>query len=182
MGGAKTLITWACCGFTVTGVVPLGMCFIVNLHNTLCSKPVVLSLLGLLVKKMLLDASMDPDMHGLLNNTKGMMFYSVPHHGTSMAEYSVNVRYLLFPSIEVRELCKGECTKRNWSLRLFVLLRLVFSVDLFSDSPALRGLNENFLTMAKEKEFKVLSFAETLPTNIGPMIKLLVVPTQSAST
>lgn len=73
----------------------------------------VTCLLGLLVKKMLLDASMDPDMHGLLNNTKGMMFYSVPHHGTSMAEYSVNVRYLLFPSIEVKELCKGEYTKMN---------------------------------------------------------------------
>lgn len=36
--------------------------------------------------------------------------------------------------------------------------------------------------MAKEKDFKVLSFAETLPTNIGPMIKTLVVPAQSAST
>ncbi|XP_039636872.1 protein SERAC1 isoform X3 [Perca fluviatilis] len=110
---------------------------------------------GLLVKKMLLDASEDPDMHGLLKNTKGIMFYSVPHHGTFMAEYSVNVRYLLFPSVEVRELCK--------------------------DSPALRNLNENFLNMAKEKEIKVLSFAETLPTNIGPMIKILVVPTQSAN-
>lgn len=53
--------------------------------------------------------------------------------------------------------------------------------DLFSDSPALRSLNANFLSMAKEKEFKVLSFAEMLPTNIGPMIKILVVPTQSAS-
>lgn len=52
---------------------------------------------------------------------------------------------------------------------------------MFSDSPALRSLNDNFLNMAKEKEFKVLSFAETLPTNIGPMIKILVVPTQSAS-
>lgn len=62
---------------------------------------------GLLVKKMLLDAAEDPDMHKLLNNTKGIMFYSVPHHGTFMAEYSVNVRYLLFPSLEVRELCKG---------------------------------------------------------------------------
>nr|XP_046230097.1 protein SERAC1 isoform X2 [Scatophagus argus] len=110
---------------------------------------------GLLVKKMLLDASEDPDMQGLIKNTKGIMFYSVPHHGTSMAEYSVNVRYLLFPSVEVRELCK--------------------------DSPALRNLNENFLNMAKEKEFNVLSFAETLPTNIGPMIKILVVPTQSAN-
>ncbi|XP_053192895.1 protein SERAC1 [Scomber japonicus] len=110
---------------------------------------------GLLVKKMLLDASEDPDMHGLLKNTKGIMFYSVPHNGTAMAEYSINVRYLLFPSVEVRELCK--------------------------DSPALRNLNENFLNMAKEKEFKVLSFAETMPTNIGPMINILVVPTQSAN-
>ncbi|KAF7669589.1 hypothetical protein LDENG_00173850 [Lucifuga dentata] len=109
---------------------------------------------GLLVKKMLLDASEDPDMAGLLKNTKGIVFYSVPHHGTFMAEYSVNARYLLFPSIEVRELCK--------------------------DSPALRDLNENFLNIAKEKEFKVLSFAETLPTNIGSMIKILVVPLQSA--
>ncbi|CAG5927997.1 unnamed protein product [Menidia menidia] len=109
---------------------------------------------GLLVKKMLLDASEDPEMQELLKNTKGIMFYSVPHYGTFMAEYSVSVRYLLFPSIEVRELCK--------------------------DSPALRNLNESFLNIAKEKEFKVLSFAETLPTNIGPMIKILVVPPQSA--
>ncbi|KAM4522682.1 protein SERAC1 [Odontesthes bonariensis] len=109
---------------------------------------------GLLVKKMLQDASEDPDMQELLKNTKGIMFYSVPHCGTFMAEYSVNARYLLFPSIEVKELCK--------------------------DSPALHNLNESFLNIAKENEFKVLSFAETLPTNIGPMIKILVVPTQSA--
>uniref|UniRef100_A0A8C7VTE8 Protein SERAC1 n=1 Tax=Oncorhynchus mykiss TaxID=8022 RepID=A0A8C7VTE8_ONCMY len=109
---------------------------------------------GLLVKKMLLDASRDPDMKELMKNTKGVMFYSVPHHGTFMAEYSVNVRYLLFPSVEVRELCR--------------------------DSPALRDLNVNFLNMAKDREFNVLSFAETMPTTIGPMIKILVVPTQSA--
>uniref|UniRef100_A0A8C7D6N2 Protein SERAC1 n=1 Tax=Oncorhynchus kisutch TaxID=8019 RepID=A0A8C7D6N2_ONCKI len=109
---------------------------------------------GLLVKKMLLDASRDPDMKELMKNTKGVMFYSVPHHGTFMAEYSVNVRYLLFPSVEVRELCR--------------------------DSPALRDLNINFLNMAKDREFNVLSFAETMPTTIGPMIKILVVPTQSA--
>ncbi|KAK2884254.1 hypothetical protein Q8A67_017891 [Cirrhinus molitorella] len=109
---------------------------------------------GLLVKKMLLDASKDPDLRPLIKNTKGILFYSVPHHGTFMAEYSVNVRYLLFPSIEVKELCR--------------------------DSPALRNLNENFLNTAKENEFKVLSFAETLPTSIGPMLKIIVVPAQSA--
>lgn len=137
---------------------------------------------GLLVKKMLLDASDDPDMHGLLKNTKGIMFYSVPHRGTSMAEYSVNVRYLLFPSIEVRELCKGKSMNTEIHL-LFCRNHLISTASycLCLDSPALRNLNENFINMAKEKEFKVLSFAETLPTNIGPMIKILVVPTQSAS-
>ncbi|XP_053736994.1 protein SERAC1 isoform X2 [Synchiropus splendidus] len=110
---------------------------------------------GLLVKKMLQDASADPEMQALLKNTKGILFYSVPHHGTFMAEYSVNVRYLLFPSIEVRELCK--------------------------DSPALRDLNESFLNIAKEKQIPVLSFSETLPTNIGPMLNVLVVPKQSAA-
>ncbi|XP_036437907.1 protein SERAC1 isoform X1 [Colossoma macropomum] len=109
---------------------------------------------GLLVKKMLLDATKDPELSPLVKNTKGVLFYSVPHFGTFMAEYSVNVRYLLFPSIEVKELCR--------------------------DSPALRDLNENFISIAKDQEFKVLSFAETQPTSIGPMIKLLVVPGQSA--
>ncbi|XP_017278691.1 protein SERAC1 [Kryptolebias marmoratus] len=109
---------------------------------------------GLLVKKMLQDAADDPDMQEFLKNTKGIMFYSVPHRGTSMAEYSVSVRYLLFPSIEVRELCR--------------------------DSPALRNLNESFLNIAKENKIKVLSFTETRPTNIGHMIKIYVVPAQSA--
>lgn len=109
---------------------------------------------GLLVKKMLLDAAKDPDLSSLIKNTKGVLFYSVPHHGTFMAEYSVSVRYLLFPSIEVKELCR--------------------------DSPALRDLNENFLNIAKDREFKVLSFAETVPTYIGPMLKILVVPAHSA--
>lgn len=109
---------------------------------------------GLLVKKMLLDASKDPELSSLVKNTKGVLFYSVPHRGTFMAEYSVSVRYLLFPSVEVRELCK--------------------------DSPTLRDLNENFLNMAQDKEFKILSFAESLPTSVGPMLNILVVPAESA--
>lgn len=88
------------------------------LSNTVASQSFCKSigcffLSGLLVKKMLIDASEDPDMQQLLKNTKGVMFYSVPHHGTFMAEYSVNVRYVLFPSIEVRELCKGKQTLKN---------------------------------------------------------------------
>ncbi|XP_068926422.1 protein SERAC1 isoform X3 [Petaurus breviceps papuanus] len=109
---------------------------------------------GLLVKKMLVDASKKPELNSLINNTRGMIFYSVPHHGSHLAEYSVNVRYLLFPSVEVKELSK--------------------------DCPALKELHDDFLTFAKDKNFQVLNFVETLPTYIGSMIKLHVVPVESA--
>lgn len=64
---------------------------------------------------------------------------------------------------------------------------LMFKITLqklccfFSDSPALKELNDDFLSFAKDKKFSVLSFAETLPTHIGSMIKLHVVPLESAS-
>lgn len=69
-----------------------------------------LLLLGLLVKKMLVDASKNPEMDKIVNNTRGIIFYSVPHHGSRLAEYSINARYLLFPSAEVKELSKGTFT------------------------------------------------------------------------
>uniref|UniRef100_G3S877 Protein SERAC1 n=1 Tax=Gorilla gorilla gorilla TaxID=9595 RepID=G3S877_GORGO len=109
---------------------------------------------GLLVKKMLLEASTKPEMSTVINNTRGIIFYSVPHHGSRLAEYSVNIRYLLFPSLEVKELSK--------------------------DSPALKTLQDDFLEFAKDKNFQVLNFVETLPTYIGSMIKLHVVPVESA--
>ncbi|KAM4680512.1 protein SERAC1 isoform 2-T2 [Amazona ochrocephala] len=109
---------------------------------------------GLLVKKMLVDASKNPEMEKIVNNTRGIIFYSVPHHGSQLAEYSMNARYLLFPSVEVKELSK--------------------------DSPALKELNDDFLSLAKDKKFSVLSFAETLPTHISSMIKLHIVPLESA--
>lgn len=56
---------------------------------------------------MLLEASKKPEMNTVINNTRGIVFYSVPHHGSRLAEYSVNIRYLLFPSLEVKELSKG---------------------------------------------------------------------------
>ncbi|XP_044531408.1 protein SERAC1 [Gracilinanus agilis] len=109
---------------------------------------------GLLVKKMLVDASKKPELNTLINNTRGIIFYSVPHHGSHLAEYSVNIKYLLFPSVEVKELSK--------------------------DSPALKELQEEFLKFAKDKNFQVLNFVETLPTCIGSMINLHIVPVESA--
>ncbi|KAJ6664586.1 hypothetical protein lerEdw1_006159 [Lerista edwardsae] len=103
---------------------------------------------------MLLDASKDPEMDSIVNNTQGIVFYSVPHHGSRLAEYSLNIRFLLFPSVEVKELSK--------------------------DSPALRALNDDFVSFAKNKNLPVLSFVETLPTRVGRMLSLLVVPVESA--
>lgn len=48
------------------------------------------------------------------------------------------------------------------------------------DSPALRALNDDFVSFAKNKNLPVLSFAETLPTRVGRMLSLLVVPVESA--
>ncbi|XP_012880038.1 PREDICTED: protein SERAC1 [Dipodomys ordii] len=110
---------------------------------------------GLLVKKMLLEASQKPELSTIINNTRGIIFYSVPHHGSRLAEYSVNIRYLLFPSLEVKELSK--------------------------DSPALKTLQDDFLEFAKDKNFQVLSFVETQPTFIGSMLKLHIVPVDSAA-
>ncbi|XP_072437212.1 protein SERAC1 isoform X2 [Chiloscyllium punctatum] len=109
---------------------------------------------GLLVKKMLLDASEDPELRSVVQNTQGIVFYSVPHCGSRLAEYSVNARFLLFPSVEVKELSK--------------------------DSPALRELNDNFTRLVQEHKVNLLSFGEMLPTYIGSMIKLHVVPPNSA--
>lgn len=52
----------------------------------------------------------------------------------------------------------------------------------FTDSPALKTLQDDFLKFAKDKNFQVLNFVETLPTSIGSMIKLHVVPVESAGT
>nr|XP_008005893.2 protein SERAC1 isoform X3 [Chlorocebus sabaeus] len=48
------------------------------------------------------------------------------------------------------------------------------------DSPALKTLQDDFLEFAKDQNFQVLNFVETLPTYIGSMIKLHVVPVESA--
>ncbi|XP_049991744.1 protein SERAC1 isoform X3 [Alexandromys fortis] len=48
------------------------------------------------------------------------------------------------------------------------------------DSPALKTLQDDFMEFAKDKNFQVLNFVETQPTFIGSMIKLHIVPVESA--
>ncbi|ELK34808.1 Protein SERAC1 [Myotis davidii] len=57
---------------------------------------------------------------------------------------------------------------------------MVWVSHSMGDSPALKALQDDFLEFAKDRNFQVLSFVETLPTSIGSMIKLHVVPVDSA--
>ena len=40
-------------------------------------------------------------------NTIGVLFYSTPHRGSSLAKYSNQAKYMLYPSVEVKELHEG---------------------------------------------------------------------------
>ncbi|XP_078587725.1 protein SERAC1-like [Branchiostoma floridae x Branchiostoma japonicum] len=112
---------------------------------------------GLLVKKMLTDSLQDSSFGDLADNTKGILFYSTPHFGSSLAAYSTQVRYLLFPSVEVRELSH--------------------------DNATLKKLHEDFTVFVDTKQVDILTLAETVPTNIaqGTTIKTLIVPLKSAN-
>ena len=45
-------------------------------------------------------------------NTIGVLFYSTPHRGSSLAKYSNQAKYMLYPSVEVKELHEGTVNKK----------------------------------------------------------------------
>ncbi|XP_039263679.2 protein SERAC1-like isoform X1 [Styela clava] len=111
---------------------------------------------GLVLKNMMLIAESQEERYKeLLNNSKGIIFYSTPHFGSQLAEYSRKVRKLLFPSIEV--------------------------MALSHDSPQLLYLNDSFKQLVSNYSIKVLSFGELQSTNIGfGNLKIHIVPPKSA--
>jgi len=68
---------------------------------------------GLLIKQMLVSAaetsSHSTEHAALVDNTRGVVFYSVPHNGSALADYSTrpSAAYLLYPSVEIRDLRAG---------------------------------------------------------------------------
>lgn len=104
---------------------------------------------------MILDARKSPEYRPLASRTKGVVFYSTPHNGSPLAAYTKNAPFLLYPSVEVKELSP--------------------------DSDFLKEQHENFLKYAVLKNIKCLSFGEKQPTSIGLGVNLLIVPPDSAN-
>jgi hypothetical protein len=50
----------------------------------------------------------DERARGLCDNTKAVVFYSVPHRGSPVASLSHASQLLLWPSVEVQELREGK--------------------------------------------------------------------------
>ncbi|XP_052226009.1 protein SERAC1-like isoform X3 [Dreissena polymorpha] len=123
------------------------------------SRPVIWvghSMGGLLIKDILRLAQSTPRYRCILDNTIGVLNYSVPHRGSSLATFSkkYGVKYTIFPSTEVLELDKEKET--------------------------LKSLLEFFNAIALQRGILVLNFGETEKTQIGMNIKLHVVPPESA--
>ncbi|XP_002158782.2 protein SERAC1 [Hydra vulgaris] len=78
---------------------------------------------GLIVKKLLLSLENKVLDQSILQVTKGIMFYSVPHLGSPIATRCEKARYILFPSIEVNELSENSAKLRSTHSRFLQLIK-----------------------------------------------------------
>ena len=78
---------------------------------------------GLLVKQMLVDIEEGDDhkLKSILNQTKGIVFYSVPHKGSDMAVRSPYLQRVMSPSSEVLTLRKGSLLMFIYRMHLIVV-------------------------------------------------------------
>lgn len=112
------------------------------------TKPIVWvthSMGGLLVKNILKKAwdSDNVNIRNMCLNTKAVVFYSTPHTGSRLANFSQATSLVLWPSVEV--------------------------LELKEDSPKLIKIHENFINIAKQVPMKVVSFVETKSTQVTAM-------------
>ncbi|XP_041369915.1 protein SERAC1-like [Gigantopelta aegis] len=122
------------------------------------SRPIIWvahSMGGLLVKQMLKLSEDSPHFSCLAEQTRGFVFYSVPHHGSVLANRSNTAKYILYPSVEVKELGK--------------------------DSLMLAKLHSHFKDFALKHEIPCLSFGEMEKMNLGKKLpKMLIVPHETS--
>ncbi|CAI5461660.1 unnamed protein product [Closterium sp. Yama58-4] len=148
--------------------LPLQDISILLLHKLVAAgvgeRPVVFvthSMGGLIVKQMLAlaRASDLPEVRAMADSTAGIVFYSVPHFGSRIADYSWRARAVLRPAPS------ADCLRMS--------------------SPHVEGLNTMLRHMHKQGRIQVLSFAETKVTPLvktygGLTLRLEVVPLESA--
>ncbi|OXA62204.1 protein SERAC1 isoform X2 [Folsomia candida] len=122
-------------------------------------RPVVFvthSMGGLLLKSLLCQAadSDDPERQKIASSTKGVVFCSVPHRGTDMAVLNTARRWLLLPTEEIDELS--------------------------DEDKQLTNLNEAFIELTNQHNYKILSFGEVLETRTGLGMQFKLVPFYSS--
>ncbi|KAL3863939.1 hypothetical protein ACJMK2_005660 [Sinanodonta woodiana] len=109
---------------------------------------------GLLIKEILRHAESYSEYSNMLQNTVGILFYSTPHKGSSLAKYSSQAKYLLYPSIEVQELNE--------------------------ESEQLKDLHKWFQQYVIDFNVPCLSFGETEKTPLGLNMSIVIVPPESS--
>ncbi|XP_063435769.1 protein SERAC1-like [Mytilus trossulus] len=110
---------------------------------------------GLLIKQILSIADDTPGLDNILNITVGVLFYSTPHRGSSLAHLSNQASLIVAPTVEVKEMGR--------------------------DSPMLRRLHKDFQQLVMEHGIPCLSFGELEKTQIRtPKLKMLIVPPESS--
>ena len=115
---------------------------------------IVHSMGGLILKQLLLNMSNSSDRSSILDNTKGILFFSTPHLGSTFAKRALHLSYALLPSQEIE--------------------------DLALDNKYLKLLNEDFIELAKGKNWKIVSFCEKFSSHVGYNLWVKLVPEHSA--
>jgi len=116
---------------------------------------------GLMVKEMMMQGAesdgdiIDKSIQDIVTNTKGVVFFSTPHHGSWIATASWN---------------------------LFYIRGLKDFVSILRPGPYLEELNDFFKSFCKARDIPVLSFSESDQTHLMglSMVKAEVVPAESA--
>ncbi|XP_046386014.1 protein SERAC1 [Ischnura elegans] len=112
---------------------------------------------GLIVKNILVRAfeSGNKELRRLSENTKGAVFFSVPHFGSHLVDFKQATKLLLLPTNEVS--------------------------DLRHNSPTLLTLHERFVKCLESHPIKVLSFVESENTAVSSLkVPLRFVSAESA--
>ncbi|RZC34964.1 conserved oligomeric Golgi complex subunit 7 [Asbolus verrucosus] len=113
---------------------------------------------GLMVKNLLSKAyeSNDKEIRDMSLNTRGIIFYSTPHVGSSVAKFSQAAALVICPTTEVQELQEN--------------------------SPKLIEIHQKFVELVKKIPMKVVTFVETKPTVVSAMkFKFLIVQPHSGN-